>query len=627
MNYAAQLFLGGVAALLAIAPVPFQKWALPRLAFGTLSIACFASAKHKVDIELDLQRDADVWAFNEVQQQKQLLQASNAIAFDGILKSEALRVQFQAEREMAHLQRNRAIVLEAEVPEYLDALEAQQRANLEAQTRSVASAPSDLEAIVSVEGSETVSASVEPQDKGQRLLQRLRKSDMSILVVGSTGAGKSHTLSAYLEFLYQDSPDADVWVISRKNDSFCGLREAGRVVRFNSLDPVDALNKLREVHAIFQERTEVLEEDRAKLSTIRLILEDWSSICLILKKNRLIWNEVQIILSDIVTVGRELNIALFILAQSAILESLGLVGDANLRTCLAIVAQGLESINNKGEKQGDYNLVQLILKNPYIIPSDEDRKFLAGELSDLITESRRTKQPVFLCTGGEAFVGLLPKITKATLPVGRQRNQAIQDNLIVPTKQDDIVSVETQRERLDVVFNKPYNPAEYLLKEMNQQELDALIKQLRGEPDTNNSDVSNTLSRSGESDTSPSEYQIPEPLLRKVPLRIWKEGDFQRYLPKEDENDFFERLIEHQDTSANASDIIKDAWKLTRGEKYSLGRAAFVYLINRYGSDRQKQLYAPFVAKYVADVESDVNKKLIEQTKGLEGENNDSLEM
>lgn len=472
-------------------------------------------------------------------------------------------------------------------------------------------------------GTGAIGAEMSNQDKGLRLLQRLRKSDMSVLVVGSTGAGKSHTLSAYLEFLYQDFPDADVSVISRKNDSFCGLREAGRVVRFNSLNPVEALDKLREIHAIFQERTEALEEDRAKLTTIRLILEDWSSICLILKKNKLIWDEVQIILSDIVTVGRELNIALFILAQSANLESLGLVGDANLRTCLAIVAQGLESINNKGERQGDYNLVQLILKNAYIIPSDEERKSLTNELSDLIAESRKTKQPVFLCTGGEAFVGLLPKITKAILPVGRQPDRAIQGDPIdsdVNPKPPIKLDIEAQRKALTHIYELPdkeITPWDEWLSESSTEEIDRLIDERRSRRDTppdatSNTvdtasiDVSDTSEPKNVCDTSQGSYREPEPLCSKEPLRMWGTLDFGKYLPDHDEFELFEQLCSYQDTSRAGSEIIKRAWKFSSGVTYRrIGQPCFVYIVNKHGSEAQKEFYAPFIKKCLAANDND----------------------
>src|SRR4028119_2477253 len=111
VKYAAQFLLGGIATLLAIAPIPYQKWALPRLALGSLSIACFSRIKYQVDIELEDQRRHDVWDFQEARQEQRLLQESKAITVDGMLQTEALRARFQAEREMAHLQRDRAIVL------------------------------------------------------------------------------------------------------------------------------------------------------------------------------------------------------------------------------------------------------------------------------------------------------------------------------------------------------------------------------------------------------------------------------------------------------------------------------------------------------------------------------------
>lgn len=603
-HIAAKLVLSGLAILMAIAPVPFEKWAWQRIAFGIIGLGGMAVTKTDIDKESEEQRLADIYDHEQKQYEKELTQVERTLAIEAAQRQEAIRFELQTKMATADYQGAFVTLMEEKHPYYLDALQAQQKAALEAQSRAYSAEGGlvdrvneviEVGVIGSVEGSET--ASIEPQDKGQRLLQRLRKSDMSILVVGSTGAGKSHTLSAYLEFLYQDFPDADVWVISRKNDSFCGLREAGRVIRFNSLDPVEALEKLREVHTIFQERTEVLEEDRPKLSTIRLILEDWSSICLILKKNKVIWNEVQIILSDIVTVGRDLNVALFILAQSAILESLGLVGDANLRTCLAIVAQGLESINNKGEKQGDYNLVQLILKNAFIIPSDEARRVLTNELSDLITQSRKVKQPVFLCTGGEAFVGLLPKITKATLPVGQQQNRANQSDSIKLTKQSNSSSVETQKAQLDATFNKTYNPLDHFMQEASQEQLEELIKSWRAMADTTQLDVSDASIQKNVSDT----HQVSEPLQSKGLRRIWDVSDFRKNLPDRQEEAMFHELDTFfQNVSRSPARIIKEAWGFSNGNVYSaIGKPCFVYLVTKYGSDEHKS--SPKFAKHISE--------------------------
>ena len=612
-HFAAKLTLSALTILLAIAPVPFEKWAWSRIGFGLLGLVGVASTKSKIDEEAEEQRVLDVYEFEQKQYEKELAGMQQGLALEAARQQEAVRFGLQTKVMAADYQGAFVTLMEDKHPYYLDALEAQQKAALQAQERAYSveggtaarvGEAMEIGAIGSegcANGSEAQSSPVEMQDKGQRLLQRLRKSDMSILVVGSTGAGKSHTLSAYLEFLYQDFADADVWVISRKNDSFCGLREAGRVIRFNSLDPVDALDKLREIHAIFQERTEVLEEDRVKLSTIRLILEDWSSICAILKKNKLIWNEVQIILSDIVTVGRELNIALFILAQSAILESLGLVSDANLRTCLVIVAQGLESINNKGEKQGDYNLVQLILRNAYIIPSDEDRKFLTNELSNSIAESRRMEQPVFLCTGGEAFVGLLPKITKATLPVGRQSNRAIQSAPLAESSQK-IAYTDTQRQQLDNLY-KGSSIANQLRNEMTPEEIDELIEGLRNGVDTSGDTPDSFLTPKTASKTN----QTSELVLGKDSRRIWDVSDFRKNLPDRQEEVMFSELDAYfRETSRSPSEIIKRAWKLSNGEVYgSIGKPCFVYLAIKYGDDELKNSskVAKLISEYLAFVD------------------------
>ncbi|MHC5722320.1 MAG: hypothetical protein ACYTX0_62480, partial [Nostoc sp.] len=62
---------------------------------------------------------------------------------------------------------------------------------------------------------------------GQRIVDELVSSKLSTLLAAPSGAGKSVTQAFWVTKLFEKFPDADVYVIARKNDSFNGLREQG----------------------------------------------------------------------------------------------------------------------------------------------------------------------------------------------------------------------------------------------------------------------------------------------------------------------------------------------------------------------------------------------------------------
>ncbi|MHC5831721.1 MAG: type IV secretory system conjugative DNA transfer family protein, partial [Nostoc sp.] len=68
-------------------------------------------------------------------------------------------------------------------------------------------------------------------------LQALARADSSTALVAAPGSGKSVTLNYLIQKILADSPMADIWVISAKNDSFCGLREKERVIVFEQENP------------------------------------------------------------------------------------------------------------------------------------------------------------------------------------------------------------------------------------------------------------------------------------------------------------------------------------------------------------------------------------------------------
>jgi hypothetical protein len=249
---------------------------------------------------------------------------------------------------------------------------------------------------------------------GQRIIEELVSTKLSTLLAAPSGAGKSVTQAYWLSKLYEKFSQADVYVVARKNDSFNGLRELGKVFVYDTDKPKDSLQALQIVHDIFKVRSQFPEHEREqfKNSPVRLILADWYSIHNSLTKshNKLWQLEVQTKLADIVTVAREFNVSLFADSQTFNLASLGLAEDSNIRNNLNIISQGLISIDEDGLEQGGFEVVQSIIRNPYIFPSEEVRRLFNLEVEKLIRLSNSQHIPLILSTAGKPKAGLLPNL-------------------------------------------------------------------------------------------------------------------------------------------------------------------------------------------------------------------------
>jgi hypothetical protein len=556
-------------------------------------------AKGQLAARTELLEDYRSMAVGEVRLQGEL----EAVANDCAVVIRQCEILGEADIKISQLDASEAI-FEAEVAglpedkkrEYIDFLRKQKTPFLltGTQTLDSISYPGDKVESATAPAIESV------KTPGEQLLDDLAYSDKSMILAGSTGAAKSHTLSSWLRSLYDQARSkaqtASVWILGRKNDSFCGLREAGKLTIFNSIDPTKAYKLIENFHKNFLARLDnISEADRKYLPPLRLILEDWSSIVLTLRKAyKALWAKIELMLLDIITVGRDYNVCLLVLAQSLNLEALGLVGDANLRANMAIVAQGLLVKTPDGKTKGDYLLVELSIKNQYIVSDNAQRQTLLAKVNELIPESEAKQIPIFFTTLGNGNVGLLPYIEKAfikltpferdealTFDVEKFRQYLIQREQGTATQITQTIDAETHQklhlsdsEYLQRVYDLEFN-----LKPSDSQKDDSALSDSEGQ--------------SGESEPLSGES---EPLSDKVSGFVWTVRGFGQMYPGMTPEQLFLALSEAARLGQKPRDIIRSILKC--GEKndhatrsYSRhGKTLLKWLIENYDDGEISQL-------------------------------------
>ncbi|MEA5606168.1 hypothetical protein, partial [Nostoc sp. UHCC 0252] len=224
-------------------------------------------------------------------------------------------------------------------------------------------------------------------------LQALARADSSTALVAAPGSGKSVTLNYLIEKILADSPNADIWVISAKNDSFCGLREKERVIVFDGENPDLAKEVIDNFYTDYKKRKQLPETKRESLPPLILILDDWLVIADQLSKHYSNWNYGSKLL-DILLIGREFNTKFIASLQSFNLAALGIEKmDAQTRMCLNLLLLGNRYIKN-GREQESYGVLELILNRGDIIPGKQEREQIKSKYLDIKAVSYQNLRPV-----------------------------------------------------------------------------------------------------------------------------------------------------------------------------------------------------------------------------------------
>jgi hypothetical protein len=252
--------------------------------------------------------------------------------------------------------------------------------------------------------------------EGLELLQALATTRRSTLLIGDTGAGKSVSQSYILIKLFELHPDAEVFVLSQKADSFCGLAEKGRVILFDPTEPEHALTLITNIWNLYDKRRRLPELERPTLPPVRLILADWLSINQALEELK---NEESVKsskylskLADIIYNGRELNVCLLVDLQSYNLAAVGLKADRNSRKNFNLIGLGNYSIDELGMVNDSYGVLTNLIGDRYIVAEESERTALNATFKQLQPISKENCRPIIFSGLSPARLALLPDLRK-----------------------------------------------------------------------------------------------------------------------------------------------------------------------------------------------------------------------
>ncbi|MBW4457865.1 MAG: type IV secretory system conjugative DNA transfer family protein [Nostoc indistinguendum CM1-VF10] len=263
-------------------------------------------------------------------------------------------------------------------------------------------------------------------------LQALARADSSTALVAAPGSGKSVTLNYLIQKILADYKNADIWVISAKNDSFCGLREKGRVIVFDGENPDLAKEVIDNFYTDYKKRKQLPESKRESLPPLILILDDWLVIADSLSKLYSDWNYGSKLL-DVLLIGREFNTKFIASLQSFNLAALGIEKmDAQTRICLNLLLLGNRYIKN-GREQESYGVLELILNRGDIIPGKQEREQIKSKYLDVKAVSYQNLRPVMIASVGGFVVALMPLLS------------------------NQVNSIASEQEYLDRVFDLEFN--------------------------------------------------------------------------------------------------------------------------------------------------------------------------
>lgn len=267
-----------------------------------------------------------------------------------------------------------------------------------------------------------------------KILNELARTRRSTLLIGDTGAGKSVTQAYLLNKMFEFYPDASVFVLSQKMDSFCGLAETGKVLLFNPKDLEPTIKLIEDIWKEYDRRRRLPETDRQELSPVRLVLADWLSInqALDSMKNDESIKSSQYLpkLADIIYNGRELNVALIVDLQSYNLSAVGLKADRNSRKNFNLLGLGNYSVDAQGLVNDSYGVLINLIGDHHIVSEDSERIVLSQSFKSMHPYSKVNCRPIVFSGGVPAKIGLLPDLRKYKSKSIKPRQESVSQERI-----------------------------------------------------------------------------------------------------------------------------------------------------------------------------------------------------
>ena len=251
--------------------------------------------------------------------------------------------------------------------------------------------------------SATVSRLLHPSEtKAIAILKQVAGSRLSLLLIAGSGGGKTVTQAALISLLLEKCPDTEFWVISQKNDSYCGLREKGRVLLFEITNIKATLDRIHHAWEIYDTRRRKKENERASMSPVRLLLADWLSINSALQEMAshpdVKASNYLVELCDIGLNGRDFNVGFWADLQSFYLLAIGMKADSNIRQNFNLIGLGNYYTDEFGFVNDSYGVLANMIATHSIIENKEVRQALLVDFNELKPISKQHERPIMLST-------------------------------------------------------------------------------------------------------------------------------------------------------------------------------------------------------------------------------------
>ena len=153
---------------------------------------------------------------------------------------------------------------------------------------------------------------------------------------------------------------------------------------------------------------------------VRLILGNWYGTYQELQA-RLFPQELQSVLSksrQIITIGRDMGVGMYVDTQSDKLDAVGIAGDASIRQSLNIYSQGFIYYED-GEEKGELQTMRLVFENSKICSGEERKEIeqIYQKLAKAIKDGEINTPIIFTSVGYRLRIDIVPRSAEFAISV------------------------------------------------------------------------------------------------------------------------------------------------------------------------------------------------------------------